>query len=220
MLHSTQQPTCCIFNTLTDNVLAEILGGMDLPDIELGPAMRACSEMERKFVWAYVTGDENATDAARAAGYVDSNNGSIRVTAHRLMHRDRVLAAMEEVGRQSFRGMIVPTLRATRALLDKSDHPDHVKTLNSMLSRLGFGERTGLDVTMSGQVTVSHTDQALEDLRALRAIGMPREKLIEAFGHSGLERYEKLLAIADQRAGVSRETSGGPVIEHEGKTDG
>jgi hypothetical protein len=75
-------------------------------------------------------------------------------------------------------------------------------------------EKSGIDVNVSGEITFSHTDAALDDLRALKALMVPREKLVEVFGFSGLDRYEKMLAVADQRAGVSRETSG-PVIEHE-----
>jgi hypothetical protein len=62
-------------------------------------------------------------------------------------------------------------------------------------------------------VTVNHTDAAIEDLRRLLALKVPREELVQIFGFSGLDRYEKMLEIADQR--VSRET--GPVIEHEAK---
>jgi hypothetical protein len=37
-------------------------------------------------------------------------------------------------------------------------------------------------------------DAAIEDLRRLKMLGVPREQLIETFGYSGLDRYEKLLA--------------------------
>lgn len=163
--------------------------------------MQACSENERKFVWFWVTGDGDATAAARAAGYVDNDTGAIRVTAHRLIHRDRVIEAIEEVGRKAFRGLLVPALRATRDLIDKPDHPDHLKAVNATLSRLGLVERSGVDVNVSGEVTVNHTDASLNDLRILKAMGAAREKLLEAFGHSGLPRLEKMLEEADRRAG-------------------
>lgn len=175
---------------------------MEFSDLELGPKMRACGERERKFVWFYVTGDGNASQAARDAGYADPGpaSGSIRVQASVLMHRDRVLEAIEEVGRKAFRGLLAPAIKATAALINNPVHPDHARTLQSTLSRLGISERTAVDVNHSGEVSVNHTDDALETLRTLRALAVPREKLIETFGLSGLARYEKMLADAERRA--------------------
>jgi phage terminase small subunit len=178
--------------------------GMDFSEIELGPKMQACSERERKFVWFYITDDDgNASEAARKAGYADpgGDNPTIRVRAHALMHRERVLAAIEEVGKKAFRGLLIPAVRATKKLIDSEKHPDHAKTVSSTLARLGITERTGVDVSVSGEITHNHTDAALNDLRALLALQVPREKLIEIFGFSGLSRYEKMLAEADAKAG-------------------
>ena len=50
---------------------------MDLNGVDLGPAMRACSELERKFVWALaIGGATSATEAARMAGYSDASDAS------------------------------------------------------------------------------------------------------------------------------------------------
>jgi len=166
--------------------------------------MAACSERERKFVWFYVTdNDGNASEAARKAGYADPgpDSGSIRVQASVLMHRERVLAAIEEVGRKAFRGQLMPAIRANGLMIENPKHPDHAKIVQSTLSRLGQGERSGLDVNISGEITVNHTDAALNDLRALLALQVPREKLVEIFGFSGLSRYEKMLAESDAKAG-------------------
>ncbi len=70
----------------------------------------------------------------------------------------------------------------------------------STLSRLGLVERAGVDVNVSGEVQVNHTDQAIADLRALRLLQVPRPKLEEIFGFSGLSRYERMLDAADGRA--------------------
>lgn len=175
---------------------------MDYSEVELGPKMQACNERERKFVWFYVlNGDENATQAARDAGYADPGHGaSIRVHAHALLQRDRVLEAIEEVGRKAFRGLLGPAVLATSKMIRNDKHPDHAKTVSATLARLGFVEKTGVDVSVSGEVAVNHTDSALQDLRVLKDLGVPREKLIEMFGFSGLSRYEKMLAEVDARA--------------------
>lgn len=178
------------------------------PEIEAGPKMQACSEQERQFVWFHVVEGENQTDAARLAGYVDSGNGAIRRRGHQLAHRERVLEAMEEVGRKTYRTLLAPAINATRRLIEDPKHPDHARTLRATLSSLGFGERTGVDVTVTGEVAVNHTDAALNDLRALMALQVPRVKLEEIFGHTGLPRYEKMLAERERRLAP-------PVIEHE-----
>ena len=49
---------------------------------------------------------------------------------------------------------------------------------------------------------------ALEALSYLKSMSVPREKLIEQFGHSGLVRYEKMLEERDAKRGMK-------VIEHE-----
>jgi hypothetical protein len=35
----------------------------------------------------------------------------------------------------------------------------------------------------------------------MKSLGVPREKLVEMFGYSGISRYEKLLALQDGAAG-------------------
>jgi hypothetical protein len=170
---------------------------MDFADYELGPKMKLCSEKERLFVWEFVRsggGARQASGAAREAGYVDSGTGAIRVTAHRVLHRDRVLAAIEEVGRQAFRSQLAPAVSANLRLIEDRDHPDHWKAVHATLSRNGLIERTGVDVNVTGEISVNHTEAALGDLRALLALGVPREKLVETFGFSGLARYERMLA--------------------------
>jgi len=177
---------------------------MDFSEIELGPRMQALSERERKFVWHYLMneGPPNASQAARDAGYADpgGDNATIRVRAHVLMHRDRVLAALEEVGRKSFRGLLGPAVKAAARLIETEKHPDHSKAVFTTLARLGLGEKSSVDVTVNGEVTVNHTDQALTDLRTLLGLGVAREKLIEIFGFSGLSRYEKMLAEQEARS--------------------
>lgn len=157
--------------------------------------MLACSARERLFVWAYVTSDDgNATQAARDAGYPDAGGIAAKVRAHALMHRTRVQEAIREVSIKEFGTLLPVAVGATRAILQNPKHPDHAAIVKSTLSRLGLAEKTGVDVTVGGEVTVNHTDAALEQLRVLLGLGVPREKLVETFGFSGLERYEKMLA--------------------------
>ena len=56
---------------------------------------------------------------------------------------------------------------------------------------------------------------ALEELKALRKLGTPREKLLELYGPNGLDRLE-ILEVAEtaQRAAQAKVIEG-KVIEHE-----
>ncbi len=174
---------------------------MDLSKLEMGPRLSVCSEQERRFVLAFVeNGDGDATRAARDAGYVDNDNGAIRVRAHVLMHRPRVLDALEEVSKKLFRAQLVTAVRANQRLLENQKHPDHARTVQATLSRLGLAEKVGIDVNVSGEVTVNHSDQAVADLKVLVGLGVARERLVEIFGFSGLSRYEKMLAEQERRA--------------------
>lgn len=188
--------------------MTDVVQPVHVPDgFDLGPKMEACSANERRFVWAFVVEAMDATNAARAAGYTDSGNGAIRVRGHQLRYRERVIDAMEELGRRVFRAQLPLAIKANKALITDKSHPDHHKAVQATLSRLGLAERVGVDVNHTGTVEVNHTDQALADLRVLIGLKVPREKLEEIFGFSGLSRYERMLAEKD---------SGGPkVIEHQ-----
>jgi hypothetical protein len=163
--------------------------------------MAALPDRERKFVWYYLTneGAPNGAQAARDAGYSDVGEGC-KVRAHFLLHRERVILALEEVGKKAFRGLLGPAIKATAAMINDPKHGDHAKTVSSTLARLGLTERTGVDVNVTGELTLNHTDAALQDLRRLLELGVPREKLVETFGFSGLSRYEKMLAEKEARA--------------------
>jgi phage terminase small subunit len=174
-----------------------------LKGLEIGPKLAACSEKERIFAYAYATGiAETAAAAARLAGYSDPgpHSNSLRSKAHQVLHRSHVIAAIEEVCRTEFRGLIPLTIAAAKRVLQDPEHDDHVKMIISVLSRLGYGEKASVDVNVSGEVAVSHTDAALDDLRRLKTLGLSRDRLLEIFGYSGLDRYERLLAERDARA--------------------
>jgi hypothetical protein len=176
---------------------------MDIPKSDLGPKMLACSERERKFVWEFLANRlENAADAARKAGCSDpgGHSSAIRVRGHELRHRPRVVEAMKEVARTHFGGLLLPAVLAAEDMVHRPDHPDHSKMVLAVLGAYGLGVRTSVDVNVSGEVTVNHTDGALNDLRSLLALGVPEEKLVEVFGFSGLDRYRKMLAEADRKA--------------------
>lgn len=190
---------------------------MQFEDAELGPKMQLCSPRERRFVWHYLKlGAQHGmgAEAARQAGYSDASSAA-KVTAHDLLQRERVLSALDEVGRKAFRSLMVPAVLAAAKLIEDRKHPDHSRAVLSVLSRLGLVERSGVDVQVTGEIKLNHTDEAIDTLRMFKEMGVPREKLVEMYGYSGLERYEGMLAELDgkrpkliegEAVDVSRET--------------
>lgn len=177
------------------------------PVSDFGPKMLLCNERERKFVWNYVLNGGNGADAARAAGYSDAAE-ACKVRAHEALHRDRVLDAMHELAWKTLRGLsLVATLKAKK-ILEEDRHPDQAKMIGMVWSRTGFAEKTATEIHHTGSIELSHTDAALEALAYLRSMQVPREKLVEQFGHSGLARYEKMLEERDAKRGMK-------VIEHD-----
>ncbi len=141
---------------------------------ELGPAMLQCNERERAFVWAYLRNGGNGADAAREGGYSDQHEAA-KVQAHRLLHRDRVLLAIDEVGRQAFRTLLVPAVRAAAALIGDRKHHAHANAVFTTLARLGLGEKT------EHKVVVEHTtdDRLLELARKWAGeLGVEELKLV------------------------------------------
>src|SRR5262245_53088381 len=74
-------------------------------DAELGQAMLALNERQRKFVRAVIDlgrgGVVDNTKAAEIAGYSTNSRGALRVTAHTLAHDARIQAAVLEESRKS-----------------------------------------------------------------------------------------------------------------------
>jgi hypothetical protein len=63
--------------------------------------------------------------------------------------------------------------------------------------------------------TIDPDREALEELRALRHLGTPREKLLTLFGHNGLDRIEALEAADTSRRADSAKVIEGKTIEME-----
>lgn len=172
-----------------------------MPDAgDLPEALRDLrDERRRKFVWAYVFGTScNGAAAARFAGYSDVHEGA-KVRAHGLLQRDDVQDAIKALTTKYLFSLAPKAAIRLEALLDNDKHPQHAKAIDMALSRSGHGDKSTVDVNVSGSVTVNHTDAAIDDLRKLKALGVSREKLVETFGHSGLDRYERMLAVADAK---------------------
>lgn len=164
----------------------------DLPE----QVSRLRDERWRKFAWAYVFGGAEGAAAARFAGYSDVGEGC-KVRASGLLQRDDIQDAIKALTGKYLFSLAPKAVLRLGQILDNPKHGKHTKAIEMVLDRTGYEAKTGVEVNVSGSVTVNHTDEALADLRRLRDMGVPREKLLETFGFSGLSRYEKMLAEQD-----------------------
>jgi phage terminase small subunit len=114
----------------------------------LGPAMAKLSPQQRAWVEAFIeTGPrENATEAARRAGYGSSSpteearQHACQITGHRLRHDADVLAAIREVSEDRFK---LAAARAVQVQIDIMDDStakagDRLKATESVLARAGM----------------------------------------------------------------------------------
>jgi len=169
--------------------------------------MAALLPRERAFVWFMVCNGGIGYKAAIAAGYSNASEAA-KVRAFELRQKPAIIEAIHECGWRNLGSLGLTAISALETLVLKPDHPDHFKAVTAVLSRIGFGEKVLVDHRHSGTIELSHTDAALEALAYLRSMAVPRDKLVEQFGHSGLARYEKMLLERDSKM---------KVIEHEPK---
>ena len=193
------------------NKLAEPL---TLPEgTEWGPCMAAIrSDRHRAFVLALYSvplGYGANVTAAKMAGFGTSTTSAKcwSVIASRLAHDDKILAALHEEDQKRIRASAPRAIRALTNLVEDPGHRDHVRGIGMILDRVHPLEtRHTVDVVHR----VDHNAEALDHLALMKKLGVARDKLVEMFGFSGLDRYERLLAERNPPKRVS-----GPVIEGE-----
>jgi hypothetical protein len=165
---------------------------------QLGPCMRAPpSNRWRAFVEFYLLeepGHGSQAAAARKAGFgrSDSKPSTMARIASRLMRDDRVVAALAEESKKIVRGGAPEASKALLALVRDPSHKDHARAIGMVLART---DPEVAHANLNVVHTINPDTEAIEELRALRELGTPREKLLELFGHNGLERVERLEAL-------------------------
>lgn len=145
---------------------------------ELGPAMRALNERQRKFVLAMASDPfGNASKWARAAGYSDKS-GAARVRGHYLVYHPMIEAAAFEVA-AGLMGSVGPILAAQGMLRAAANpkHKKHMQAVEMLANRVGLHEVK--------EVRVKRTDETGEALiervkRLARELGVDPDSLIGA----------------------------------------
>lgn len=153
---------------------------IDDPEL-IGPAMEQLLPRQRAFVRAVLAlgrnGIENATEAARQAGYAEGDG--LRVRAHGLMHDARVQAALLEESRKRVNAAaaIVATPVAISIAMDEdASARDRLRACEMLFNRGGMPAQT------EHKVTVEHTtsnDKMLALVRRLSSeLGLDETRLL------------------------------------------
>jgi len=120
----------------------------------LGKAMVKLLPQQRAFVLAYVeTGGIDATAAARAAGYAPNNAGSARVTAYRLTHDEKILAAIKEEADKVVRNGVLIGAKALLDIAADVTHKDRLKAATELMNRSGLLLATQHNVNVNVNLT-------------------------------------------------------------------
>jgi hypothetical protein len=130
------------------------------------------------------------------------------------MSRDeRLIAAVAEESKKVIRLGHPEAVAAVLALVRNSKHRDHMRAVDAVLSRADPIESHSRHAVEVLHRTIDPDREALEELRALRHLGTPREKLLALFGHNGLDRIEALEAADTSRRADSAKVIEGKVVE-------
>jgi hypothetical protein len=180
---------------------------------ELSPEMKALpNDRWRSFVIHYLTqppGHGARSKAAILAGLTKNPKWAAR-HAYRVYHDPRVISAIAIESKKLIRSGAPEAVNALLDVVRDVTHKDRVRAASAILAR------TDPEVTRHDlQVTHTVVDldvEALEEVRALRALGTSREKLLELYGPNGLDRVERLEA-----ADKVRRADAAKVIEAEYK---
>ena len=156
-------------------------------EFDFGPAMQALTPKRRAFVRAYLDNPSaNMSVLAKVAGYVDSGNGAIRVAGHRLIHNEKILAAITEETSRRFRSGAAIGYSIVEKIALNDEHPQQLKAAVALLDRGGF------QVVSQQHVTVEKHDLTgnalLERIRQLAdKHGLDPQKLIGGNSQSVIE---------------------------------
>jgi hypothetical protein len=194
---------------------------------QLGAEMRAlANDKQRAFVENYLLetySNKNKDNygaqatAARLAGFGGEKATPLNLarTASRLMRDERIVAAIIAESRKYLRALTPEAVKALHAMIRNPEHPGHVRAVGMSLDRSDpITTRQEINVTHK---TIDMDQEGIEELRALRKLGVSREKMIETFGGNGLARLEALEAADTLKRANEAKIIDGEAIEVEDK---
>ncbi len=131
---------------------------------ETGPAMKELTVPQRNFVMHYAaSGGENATEAARRAGY-GTNADTQAVIASNMLRQPRILAALRELADQRLRGGAILAASVLVQIAQNPLHRDQYKAAVELLNRAGLVVEGVSRVIVEDHRTVEEIERRIIDL--------------------------------------------------------
>lgn len=132
--------------------------------------MRSLTPKMRAFVQAMVGNPGcNRSKAAEAAGYSATSAVGLRVTVHRLMHDERVLAAMDELTVNRLQSTTLVAAAALEQIISsrRTEDRDKLKAIGMVLDRTGHSATQTINVnkTVTRKMDVSAAAAKIADFR-------------------------------------------------------
>jgi hypothetical protein len=190
---------------------------------EMGPAMRALPNNRwRAYVEFYLletyTNNKKNNLGAQAAAARQAGFGTPKTTPHvmahiawRLMRDERMIAAVAEEARKFVRSIAPEAAKAVQNGVRNPDHKDHARFVAMALDRADPIEtRQQIEVTHK---IIDPDQEALEELKALRALNTSHDKMLEVFGVNGLDRLLALEAADQAQRAAAAKVIDGEVVE-------
>ena len=133
--------------------MSETQGTPSVPDPDerhLGPAMKALTAAQRRFAMAAVMYPfAKDWQIARAAGYSDKSNQSLRATAYRNFHDEGILAAIRECADRERRSGAMLGMATIKKIVRNDAHQDQFKAAKLLVELNDF--------TVAQNIKVDHT---------------------------------------------------------------
>lgn len=158
----------------------------------LGPAMEACTEMERKFVAAYVEHPNyTAAQLAKVAGSAGATPKALQVTGWRIMHGERFLAAVNEEASKRLRLGGLIGVAVMLEIANNPAHKDRLKAAGMLADRTGFHALSEQKITVDDKrpqskrelieaIAAIGKEMGLDDTAILKLTGPPDPNIVDA----------------------------------------
>jgi hypothetical protein len=186
--------------TGTDTALSEPVPAAhgNEPAPEWGPAMRVLPLRWQRAVVALFQTRGNMTEALRLAGYKADNLNSIKSTAWKIFHDDRMRAAIREVAGRMIETAEPEVLAVTLDVMrDVASEPKDRLRAAAMVWDRANPVLTKHKIEIEHHLTSDQLD--VEHYRALQKLGAPQSAFLARFGHNGLARVEAMIAAEDAK---------------------
>lgn len=170
---------------------------------DLGPAMLACTEHQRKFVRALIAlgVKGKATAAAKAAGYGGprATHNSLKQTAFQVTHSPKVQAAIHEECVKLLGAGKVVAITGLLSIASDPKHPKHFDALRDVADRAGLAAKT------EHKMTVEHVDNSSDQVRRIvelaKTLGVDPKQLLGRHGVTVDADFEVVDDAGQQREG-------------------